>query len=164
MIQINICNYVILLSVISDFFFHRDVAVHSNRIKINSLISILVTGAGGTLPDGGVRHYLAGLVIGAVETVAVPLEGNVSHRQPVSGLGFFLQTATTALVQVPHTGAPGVIVHAKSIISACGSSVRLSPNPDIGHQFSPFAHQSCQGFLVGIYSGEIRLGDFIVEL
>ena len=39
-----------------------------------------------------------------------------------------------------------------------------SPNPDIGHKFSSFGHQSRQGFLIGVYTGEIRLGDSIVEL
>ena len=125
---------------------------------------MLVTGAGRTLPDWGVGLHLTGLIIGTVVTVTVILEGNMSHRQPVIFLCFFLQTATTAFVQVPHCGAVRVVTHAKSIISARGSSVGLSPNPDIGHQFSSFGHQSCQGFLIGIYTGEIRLGDFIVEL
>ena len=125
---------------------------------------ILVTGAGRTLPDRGVGLHLAGLIIGAVVTVTVILERNMSHRQPVSFLCFFLQTPPAALVQVLHCGASRVIAHAKSIISARGSSVGPSPNPDIGHKFSSFGHQCCQGFLIGVYTGEIRLGDSIVEL
>ena len=54
-----------------------------------------------TLPEP-VGFHLADLIIGAVVTVTVVLEGNMSGGQPGRILCFHLQTPPAALVQVLH--------------------------------------------------------------
>ena len=67
-----------------------------------------------------------------------------------------------AFVQIRHCrGVEVIMLVESSIFTSIGG---LFPNPDLCHQLSALSHQSGQGFLVGVDSGEIRLGNFIVEL